>query len=421
MDFIIKGARVFLDDKFEQTDLFVHNGFISDNINISKSAEELDFSGCYVFPGFIDVHVHLREPGFFYKETVATGTAAAAHGGYTHVLAMPNLLPVPDNRGNLQKQLDIIKNTARVHVTPYGAITEAEAGERLSKMEELAKDVCAFSDDGRGVQSDNMMREAMSKAKALGKIIAAHCEDNSLLDGGYIHKGGYAAEHNHRGICSQSEWGQIERDLALAAEMGCKYHVCHISAKESVELIRRAKAAGVDVTCETAPHYLFFSDADLKEEGRFKMNPPIRSAEDRQALVEGIKDGTIDMLATDHAPHSAEEKGKGLRGSLMGVVGLETAFAAAYTSLVRTGIITLERLIELLHKNPKKRFLLSDSLKAGEKACFTVFNLDEKYTVDPSKFLSKGRSTPFEGEELFGVCKMTVCDGKIVWKEGLKI
>lgn len=421
MDFIIKGARVFLDDKFEQTDLFVHNGFISDNINISKSAEELDFSGCYVFPGFIDVHVHLREPGFFYKETVATGTAAAAHGGYTHVLAMPNLSPVPDNRENLQKQLDIIKNTAEVHVTPYGAITEAEAGERLSEMEELAEGVCAFSDDGHGVQSDNMMRAAMRKAKSLDKIIAAHCEDNSLLDGGYIHKGGYAAAHNHRGICSQSEWGQIERDLALAAEMGCKYHVCHISAKESVELIRKAKAAGVDVTCETAPHYLFFSDADLKEEGRFKMNPPIRSAEDRQALIEGIKDGTIDMLATDHAPHSAEEKGKGLRGSLMGVVGLETAFAAAYTSLVRPGIITLERLIELLHKSPKKRFLLPDSLEVGEKACFTVFNLDEKYTVDPNKFLSKGRSTPFEGEELFGVCKMTVCDGKIVWKEGLEI
>mgnify|MGYP004592303779 CR=1 FL=1 len=417
VDFVLKGANVFCGNTFEKTDLFVRDGFVSDNADISDSAEVFDFSGCYVFPGFIDVHVHLREPGFFYKETVFSGTGAAAHGGYTHVLSMPNLSPVPDNRENLEKQLAVIKNTAKVHVTPYGAITKNEEGKELSDMAEMAAEVCAFSDDGKGVQCPDIMKKAMTESKKLGKIIAAHCEDNSLLAGGYIHDGEYAKAHGHKGICSKSEWAPIKRDIALAAETGARYHVCHISAKESVEIIRKAKADGVDVTCETAPHYLVFSDSDLKDEGRFKMNPPIRSEADRLALIEGIKDGTIDMIATDHAPHSAEEKGKGLKGSLMGVVGLETAFAALYTKLVRTGTIPLEALVRLMHSNPKERFGLRDSLKKGEKACFSVFDLEKKYRVDTDGFLSKGRSTPFEGAELYGRCLMTVCDGKIVWEE----
>ncbi len=417
VDFVLKGANVFCGNTFEKTDLFVRDGFVSDNADISDSAEVFDFSGCYVFPGFIDVHVHLREPGFFYKETVLSGTSAAAHGGYTHVLSMPNLSPVPDNRENLEKQLTVIKNTAKVHVTPYGAITKNEEGKELSDMAEMAAEVCAFSDDGKGVQGPDIMKKAMTESKKLGKIIAAHCEDNSLLAGGYIHDGEYAKAHGHKGICSKSEWAPIKRDIALAAETGARYHVCHISAKESVEIIRKAKADGVDVTCETAPHYLVFSDSDLKDEGRFKMNPPIRSEADRLALIEGIKDGTIDMIATDHAPHSAEEKEKGLKGSLMGVVGLETAFAALYTKLVRTGTIPLEALVRLMHSNPKERFGLRDSLKKGEKACFSVFDLEKKYRVDTDGFLSKGRSTPFEGAELYGRCLMTVCDGKIVWEE----
>ena len=300
-----------------------------------------------IVPGLCDVHVHFREPGFSYKETIASGSAAAAHGGYTAVCTMPNLDPVPDSAEHLQVQLDAIKCGAAIKVLPYGAITVGERGEKLADMEAMSDKVCAFSDDGKGVQNDEMMREAMTAAKRLGKIIAAHCEDNSLLFGGYIHDGEYAKAHGHRGISSASEYKQIERDLRLAEETGCAYHVCHISTKESVELIRQAKARGVDVTCETAPHYLVLCDEDMQEDGRFKMNPPLRSLEDKQALIEGIKDGTIDMIATDHAPHSAEEKGRGLEKSLMGVVGLETAFPVLYTELVTKNIITLERLVEL--------------------------------------------------------------------------
>ena len=362
------------------------------------------------FPAFCDVHVHLREPGFSYKEDIVSGTKACSRGGYMDVFSMPNLNPVPDSVENLKQQLDLIENGAVIRVHPYASITVGQKGETLSDMENLAPLCAGFSDDGRGVQSEAMMRSAMEKAKALGKIIVAHCEDNSLLHGGYIHDGEYAKLHGHKGICSESEWKPIERDLKLAKEIGCKYHVCHISCKESVELIRKAKADGVDVTCETAPHYLVMNDMDLKEEGRFKMNPPIRSEEDRKALVEGLIDGTIDMIATDHAPHSAEEKSKGLEKSLMGVVGIETAFAVLYTKLVKTGVITLNKLIEVLAINPRKRFGLP------ETEDFCVFDLNDEFTVDPEEFLSKGRATPFENERLFGKCLMTVCDKNIVYK-----
>lgn len=363
-----------------------------------------------IVPGLCDVHVHFREPGFSYKETIASGSAAAAHGGYTAVCTMPNLDPVPDSAEHLQVQLDAIKRGAAIKVLPYGAITVGEKGEKLADMEAMSDKVCAFSDDGKGVQNDEMMREAMTAAKRLGKIIAAHCEDNSLLFGGYIHDGEYARMHGHRGISSASEYKQIERDLRLAEETGCAYHVCHISTKESVELIRQAKAHGVNVTCETAPHYLVLCDEDMQEDGRFKMNPPLRSREDKKALIEGIKDGTIDMIATDHAPHSAEEKGRGLEKSLMGVVGLETAFPVLYTELVMKNIITLDRLVELMSFKPKERFGIDTNND------FAVFDISEAYKIDPENFLSMGRATPFAGREVFGRCLLTVHNGKVVYK-----
>lgn len=363
-----------------------------------------------IVPGLCDVHVHFREPGFSYKETIASGSAAAAHGGYTAVCTMPNLDPVPDSAEHLQVQLDAIKRGAAIRVLPYGAITVGEKGEKLADMEAMSDKVCAFSDDGKGVQNDEMMREAMAAAKRLGKIIAAHCEDNSLLFGGYIHDGEYARMHGHRGISSASEYKQIERDLRLAEETGCAYHVCHISTKESVELIRQAKAHGVDVTCETAPHYLVLCDEDMQEDGRFKMNPPLRSREDKKALIEGIKDGTIDMIATDHAPHSTEEKGRGLEKSLMGVVGLETAFPVLYTELVMKNIITLDRLVELMSFKPKERF------RIDTENDFAVFDISEAYKIDPENFLSMGRATPFAGREVFGRCLLTVHNGKVVYK-----
>ena len=368
-----------------------------------------DFNNVYIFPAFCDVHVHFREPGFFYKETIKTGSLAAARGGYTDVCTMPNLNPVPDSVENIKKQIEIIKKDAAVRVHPYAAITVGEKGETLTNMKALTPYCVAFSDDGKGVQSEDMMRGAMLKAKALGKIIAAHCEDNSLLCGGYIHKGEYARLHGHKGICAESEWKPIERDLRLAKETGCKYHVCHISCKESVELIRKAKAEGVDVTCETAPHYLIFNDMDLKESGSFKMNPPIRSEEDRQALIQGLQDSTIDMIATDHAPHGYDEKSRGLQNSLMGVVGLETAFPVLYTYLVKKGIITLEKLIELMAINPRRRF----GLPKTDDIC--IYDLQSEYKIDPGEFKSKGKSTPFDGLTVAGKNLLTVCGGKAVW------
>ena len=373
------------------------------------SISNFDNSNYYIFPGFCDVHVHFREPGFSYKETIASGSRAAARGGYTDVCAMPNLNPVPDGTMHLKEETDIIKRDAVIGVYPYGAITIGEKGEELSDLEGMAANAIAFSDDGRGVQSESMMREAMIRAKSLNKIITAHCEDNSLLNGGYIHDGEYARLHGHKGICSMSEWAPIKRDIALVKETGCAYHVCHISCRESVELIRAAKADGVDITCETAPHYLIMDDGDLKEDGRYKMNPPIRSKADKEALLEGLADGTIDMISTDHAPHSAEEKSKGLEKSAFGVVGIETAFASLYTHLVRTGFITLEKLIELLAINSRRRF----NIPFGND--FTIWNLEKKFTVDPKDFLSMGKATPFEGMDFYGECMLTVKNGKSVW------
>ena len=366
-----------------------------------------------VFPGFCDVHVHFREPGFSYKETILSGSKCAARGGYTAVCTMPNLNPAPDTAEHLHQQLQIIEKDACIHVYPYGTITMGQKGQELSEMEAMAPNVCGFSDDGRGVQSNDMMLAAMKKAKSLGKMIVAHCEVNELLRGGYIHDGDYAKAHDHRGICSESEWAQIKRDLELVRQTGCSYHVCHISTKESVELIRQAKAEGLDVTCETGPHYLVLDDSDLQEDGRFKMNPPLRGKEDREALVQGILDGTIDMIATDHAPHSAEEKSKGLAGSAFGIVGLETAFPTLYTHLVKPGILSMEQLVKLLCDNPRKRFNIPMGLD------FSLWALDKAYTVDPEEFLSMGKATPFAGSELYGRCILTVCDGNIVWHENI--
>ena len=363
-----------------------------------------------VFPGFCDVHVHFREPGFSYKETIASGSLASAHGGYTAVCTMPNLNPVPDSAEHLQQQLDLIEKDACIHVYPYGAITVGEKGEVLADLEDMAPNAIAFSDDGRGVQNDDMMRQAMLRAKALGKMIVAHCEVNELLRGGYIHDGEYARTHGHAGICSESEWGQIARDLELVKETGVKYHVCHISTKESVDIIRKAKAAGLDVTCETGPHYLVMDDTMLEEDGRFKMNPPIRSKEDRDALIEGILDGTIDMIATDHAPHSAEEKSRGLSKSAFGIVGIETAFPIMYTHFVKTGRMTLNRLVELMAINPRKRFGI------GLGCDYTIWDLEAEYEIDPDTFLTKGRATPLAGWKVFGSCVATVCDDKVVYR-----
>ena len=421
-EILLKNAAVYMQKKFITADLLVRDGVIADispklDVCSFPMAEVFDLNNCHVFPGLVDVHVHFREPGFLYKETIATGSRAAARGGVTHVCAMPNLKPVPDSREHLEEELAAIRRDACVHVYPYGAITVGEAGETLADLTGMAPDVIGFSDDGRGVQEESMMRAAMTECARLGKILAAHCEVNDLLQGGYIHAGEYARAHGHRGICSESEWKQVERDLRLSEETGCAYHVCHVSTKESVELIRRAKARGVNVTCETGPHYLVMNDTMLQEDGRFKMNPPIRSEEDRQALLAGLLDGTIDMIVTDHAPHSREEKSRGLAGSLMGVVGLETSFAVMYTRLVRTGVLSLEELLVRMHDAPAARFGIGSAIEKGAPADLTVFDLNAAYTVDPEDFVSMGKSTPFAGETLFGKCRLTMVGGGVVWQE----
>lgn len=421
MRYLLQNAQILSSGGvFRAADVLLSGGrivSIGDRISCPADAVSIDLHKAVLFPGFVDVHVHLREPGFSYKETIRTGTLAAAHGGFAHVAAMPNLDPVPDCAAALAVQRAIIEKHALVHVHPYGAVSVGEKGERLADLEGLAPGVIAFSDDGRGVQSESLMREAMMQCRRLGKILAAHCEDNSLLHGGYIHDGAYARAHGHRGICSESEWGPITRDLRLAEQTGCAYHVCHVSTKESVALIRAAKRRGVDVTCETAPHYLTFTDEDLQEDGRFKMNPPLRAREDRDALIEGLLDGTIDMLVTDHAPHSREEKARGLEKSAMGVVGLETSFAASYTALVQTGILPLEKLVDLMHGAPMRRFGCGTELAEGQPADLTAFDLTKTYTVDPETFLTMGRATPFAGRALTGVCKLTMIGGEPVWKE----
>ncbi len=367
------------------------------------------FKNCIAVPGLVDVHVHLREPGFSYKETIRTGTMAAAHGGYSAVCPMPNLSPVPDSLETLGAELELIKRDACIRTIPYGSITKNERGEELSDMAAMAPFVVGFSDDGRGVQSDEIMLRAMETAGSLNKPVAAHCEVNSLLNGGYIHLGEYCRQHGHRGICGESEWKQIERDIGLVRKTGCRYHVCHISTAESVDIIRMAKAEGLNVSCETGPHYLVFTDSDLLEDGRFKMNPPLRSKRDRDALIEGIIDGTVDMIATDHAPHSAEEKSRGLEKSAFGIVGLETAFPVLYTRLVKTGTITLERLVELMSVNPAKRF------EIDIEDDFAVFDTEKLYRIDDAEFLSMGKASPFIGMQVAGRCVLNVCRGRIVY------
>ena len=418
MKTLLKNAMIFTEGKFINSDLEITDRVITNiSANIEANGFDVvyDLNNMYLLPGLIDVHTHLREPGFIYKETIATGSYAGAKGGYTSICAMPNLNPTPDSMEHLQIELDAIKKDAKIHVYPYGTITVGEKGEELADLKGIANDVIAFSDDGHGVQKEGMMLEAMKQSKELGKMIVAHCEENSLLNGGYIHDGEYAKLHGHKGICSASEWVPIKRDIELSRQTGCHYHVCHISTKESVELIRQAKKEGVPVTCETGPHYLTMNDMQIKEEGRFKMNPPIRSEEDRLALIEGIKDGTIDLIITDHAPHSAEEKSKGLAGSAMGVVGLEVCFPVLYTNLVKPGIITLEKLLELMNSNATKIFGIGSELKVGAPADMTVYDLNEEYDIDSSTFVSMGKATPFDGNHVFGRCKLTICDGKEVW------
>ena len=404
---IEKADVAILGDKIER---------VAADIQPADNDKVYDCTGLTIMSGLVDLHVHLREPGFSAKETIATGTAAAAHGGFTTVCSMPNLAPAPDSMANLQQQLDIIERDAVIKVLPYATITRKRFGDELVNFEELKPYVAGFSDDGTGVQSEDVMRQAMAEAAKNDAIIAAHCEVDDLLRGGYIHDGEYARINGHRGICSESEWKQVERDIELVAEAGCRYHVCHISTKETVELIRQAKARGLKVTCETGPHYLTMCDMDLKEEGRFKMNPPIRSAEDRDALIAGLQDGTIDVVATDHAPHTAEEKSRGLERSAMGVVGIETSFAVIYTKLVKEGIISLEKAVDVLAEAPRRIFNLGGGLQEGEAADIAVFDLEKSFTVDPSTFLSKGRSTPFEGWQLQGECCLTLVDGRVAYE-----
>lgn len=423
MTTLLKNGMVFTPLGFEKKDVFVSNGTVfvgsASSFDTNRADRIVDCTDRVIVPGFTDVHVHFREPGFFYKETIASGSLAAAAGGYTCVMTMPNLNPAPSDLASLKVQLDLIEKDAKVKVIPYGAITQKQDGRSaLSDMDAMAPYVCAFSDDGKGVQTGALMEEAMVKAKELGKMIVAHCEDESLLYGGYIHDGAYAKAHGHKGICSESEWKQVERDVLLAEKTGAPYHVCHISTKETVDIIRKAKARGVDVTCETGPHYLVLCDEDLQEDGRFKMNPPLRSAADRDALIEGLRDGTIDMIATDHAPHSAEEKAKGLAGSAFGIVGLETCFPVLYTHLVEKGIISLEKLIQVMSVNPRKRFgLAGGAIEDGEPADLTILDLNRQQQVDPNQFQTKGRATPFAGWSLDGKVITTIVNGEIAYEE----
>lgn len=417
MNRLFKNAWVFHDGGFSRENLAVSGSRIV-SFDGGDIFEESDFTDCIIVPGFADVHVHFREPGFFYKESISSGSLAAARGGYTAVCAMPNLLPPPDSLENLKRELEIIKRDAVIEVVPYGCITKGRQGLELADLKAMAPFVAAFSDDGSGVDDARLLKEAMLQAKALGKVIAAHCEVRELAAGGYVNECEFQRLNGHKGISSASEYKMIERDLELAKQTGVKYHVCHVSAKESVALIRQAKADGIDVTCETAPHYLCLDDGCLKDDGRFKMNPPLRGIKDREALVEGLFDGTVDMIATDHAPHSAEEKSKGLKDSAMGVVGLETAFPVLYTELVKKKILPLKRLIEAMCVSPRRRFGLQGGLlAAGSLADLTVIDLNASFEINPENFLSKGKSTPFAGKKVFGSILLTLKNGRTVWKE----
>lgn len=418
MKFLLKGGTVYQKGKLVPADLMIDGSSISFHVPEKTEIQCIDVSNKVILPGFVDVHCHLREPGFSYKETVRTGTLAAARGGYTAVCAMPNLKPAPDTAEHLEEELARIAEQAKVRVYPYGSITMGQTGRGgLSDMEALSKRCVAFSDDGRGVQEAALMEAAMREAKRLGKLIAAHCEDESLLRGGYIHAGSYAKAHGHKGISSESEYRQAERDILLAEKTGCRYHICHVSAKETVELVRQAKKKGLPVTCEATPHHLLLCEDDLEEDGRFKMNPPLRSREDREAVLEGLLDGTIDVIATDHAPHSAEEKSKGLAGSAMGIVGLETAFSLLYTALVKKGEMSLSQLVEKMSGAPRRIFGIGGGLEEGNPADFTVVDLEKRYRIDSRTFLSMGKSTPFDDREVYGEIEETYVNGRQVWKK----
>ncbi len=422
MKYLLKNLNVYRKNAFQKADILIDDGIVAamgSDLLAGGDVAVFDFRGAHALPGLVDPHVHLREPGFEYKETVRTGTLAAARGGYAAVCSMPNLKPVPDTLPNLKRELDVIDRDAAVAVRPYGAITRGERGGELADMEAMAPYVAGFSDDGRGVQSEDMMKRAMEKARELGLPIVAHAEDESLLKKGWaVNDGEYARAHGLLGNDPESEWRQVERDLELVRETGCKYHVCHVSTKETVGLVRLAKFEGLDATCETGPHYLTLTDGDLRDSGAFRMNPPIRSREDREALIEGICDGTVDMIATDHAPHSAQEKSGGLAGSLNGIVGLECAFPVLYTKLVLGHITSLQRLVELMSSAPARRFgIPGGKIEPGEAANIAIFDLEREFTIDSSEFLSMGRATPFEGWRVYGRCLMTLADGRIAWRE----
>ena len=417
---LLKGGTVVAEGVSRKVDVLVANGVIAaigESLIADEQTEVIDAEGCIVTYGLADVHVHLREPGYSAKETITTGTRACARGGVTTVCSMPNLQPAPDAPDTIAVQQQMIDEQAVIEVLPFATISSKRAGRELADIEALRPLSVGYSDDGNGIQTEPLMREAMKRIAAVDGIISAHCEDDSLLHAGYIHDGDYAREHGHKGICSKSEWGPIKRDVALAQEEGCRYHVCHISTKESVEIIREAKQKCNHISCETAPHYLVLCDENLQEEGRFKMNPPLRAKEDKAALIEGIKDGTIEVIATDHAPHTAEEKSRGLKGSMMGIVGIETSFAICYTHLVRKGVITLEKLIALMSENPRRIFRLGGAMRVGERADIAVFDVREPYKIDTTEFLSMGKATPFEGEEVYGRCMLTLFGGEKVWKE----
>ena len=416
----MKGGTVVAEGVSRKADVLVAEGKIAaigESLTADENTEVFDAEGCVVTYGLADVHVHLREPGYSAKETIATGTRACAHGGVTTVCSMPNLQPAPDAPETIAVQQQMIDEQAVIEVLPFATISSKRAGRELADIEALRPLSVGYSDDGNGIQTEPLMRQAMQRIAAVDGIIAAHCEDDSLLHAGYIHDGEYAREHGHKGICSESEWGPIKRDVKLAEEEGCRYHVCHISTKESVEIIRNAKQSCAHISCETAPHYLVLCDENLQEEGRFKMNPPLRAKEDRAALIEGIKDGTIEVIATDHAPHTAEEKSRGLKGSMMGIVGIETSFAICYTHLVRKGVISIEKLIALMSENPRRIFRLGGAMKVGERADIAVFNITEPYKINPAEFVSMGKATPFEGEEVYGRCMLTLFGGEKVWNE----
>ena len=420
MKVLIKGGTVVAEGVSRKADVLVADGKIAaigESLRADEQTEVFDAEGCVVTYGLADVHVHLREPGYSAKETITTGTRASARGGVTTVCSMPNLQPAPDAPETIAVEQQMIDEQAVIEVLPFATISSHRAGRELADIEALRPLSVGYSDDGNGIQTEELMRKAMQRIAAVDGIIAAHCEDDSLLHAGYIHDGEYARTHGHKGICSESEWGPIKRDVVMAEEEKCRYHVCHISTKESVEIIREAKKRCSHISCETAPHYLVLCDADLKEEGRFKMNPPLRAAEDRTALIEGIKDGTIEVIATDHAPHTAEEKSRGLKGSMMGIVGIETSFAICYTHLVRKGVITIEKLIALMSENPRRIFRLGGAMQVGERADIAVFDTTKPYRIDTAEFLSMGKATPFEGEEVYGRCMLTLFGGNVVWKE----